>query len=238
MGDRIELGDVVISVSRKAIKHIHLSVHPQHGRVTLVAPIGTRADVARAHAISKLPWIRRQQASFRAQPREPVRAFVTRESHLVWGRLHLLQVVERDEKPSVTIDHRRIRLVVRPGSDQTKRAEVIHDWHKSLLHDVLPPLIKAWEKKLRLSVARYFLQRMKTKWGSCNPRARTIRLNTELVRKPRDLLEYVVVHEMIHFLEPTHGKRFVTLLDRHYPTWREARMELNDLPLAAESWRE
>ena len=87
-------------------------------------------------------------------------------------------------------------------------------------------------------MSKYFLQRMKTKWGSCNPRARTIRLNTELVKKPRDLLEYVVVHEMLHFLEPRHGKRFVTLLDRHYPTWREARMELNDLALSAESWRE
>jgi len=79
---------------------------------------------------------------------------------------------------------------------------------------------------------------MKTKWGSCNPRARNIRLNTELVKKPKDLLEYVIVHEMAHLLEPSHNEHFVAILDEHYPTWREARAELNELPLGAEVWKE
>lgn len=78
---------------------------------------------------------------------------------------------------------------------------------------------------------------MKTKWGSCNHSAGNIRLNTELVKKPKDLLEYVIVHELAHLLEPTHSYRFVAILDEHYPTWREARAELNDLPLSAEIWK-
>ena len=127
---------------------------------------------------------------------------------------------------------------MRPGSDARKRAEVIHEWHKALLHDVVPGVIRRWEPKLGVRVAGYFLQRMKTKWGSCNHGAGHIRLNTELVKKPKDLLEYVIVHEMIHLLEPTHSERFVALLTKHYPTWREARAELNDLPLSAEMWRE
>ncbi|MNR41242.1 SprT-like family protein [compost metagenome] len=77
---------------------------------------------------------------------------------------------------------------------------------------------------------------MKTKWGGCNHRVGTIRLNTELIKKPKDLLEYVVVHEMLHLIEPNHSPRFMGLLDKHYPSWREARAELNELPLAAESW--
>ena len=84
----------------------------------------------------------------------------------------------------------------------------------------------------------YYLQRMKTRWGACNHRAGTIRLNSELVKKPRDLLEYVIVHEMAHLLEPTHNDRFVAILDTQFPTWREARSELNELPLSAESWKE
>ena len=100
----------------------------------------------------------------------------------------------------------------------------------------MPGLIKKWEAKLGVSVADYHLQRMKTKWGGCNHRAGTIRLNTELVKKPRDLLEYVIVHEMVHLLEPTHSERFVALMTKHYPGWREARAELNELPLAAEAW--
>jgi hypothetical protein len=114
----------------------------------------------------------------------------------------------------------------------------MHEWHKSLLHKVVPALIQKWEPKLGVKVHRYFLQRMKTKWGSCNHRAGHIRLNTELVRKPRDLLEYVVVHEMLHLVEPTHNERFIRLQNKHYPAWREARAELNELPLGAERWSE
>jgi predicted metal-dependent hydrolase len=141
-----------------------------------------------------------------------------------------------DAKPCVTLDHKRLTLTVRPGADAQKRAEVIHEWHKSLLHAVVPALIQKWEPKLKVNVSSYFLQRMKTKWGSCNPRDKNIRLNTELVKKPKDLLEYVIVHEMAHLLEPTHSERFVALLDKHYPSWREARAELNELPLSAETW--
>ena len=238
MADTIHLGEIAIAVTRKDVKHVHLSVHPPHGRVTLVAPKTIRAEVIRAYAVSRLGWIRDQQRRLRAQPRETPRQFATRESHHLWGRRYLLTLREENAKPSVKLSHRRITLTVRPASDGTKRQEVLHEWHKSLLHGVVPGLIGKWERKLEVEVAAYFLQRMKTKWGSCNNRARTIRLNTELVKKPKDLLEYVIVHEMLHLLEKTHNDRFVALLDRYYPPWREARAELNELPLTAEVWRE
>lgn len=237
MTETIQLGDVSIHVTCKAVKNVHLSVYPPEGRVTLVAPTGTRLDVARAYAISKLGWIRKQQAILHHQARETPRQFVGRESHYVWGRRYLLAVEYVDARPCVKCDHLRITLCVRPGSDRRKRAEVIHNWHKSLLHEVIPPLIRKWEVRLGVQVAGYFLRRMKTRWGSCNHRAGHIRLNTELVKKPKDLLEYVIVHEMAHLREPAHNDRFVALLDRHYPTWREARAELNDLPLAAVTWK-
>jgi hypothetical protein len=236
MFETIHLGELTIEVSKKDIKHVHLSVHPPYGRVSLVAPKATRLEVARAYAISKLGWIRRQQQKLNSQARETPRQFIERESHYLWGRRHLLTVVERDAKPSVAIDHKRITLMVRPGSTATKRAEVIHEWHKGLLHHVVPAIIQKWEPKLGVKVSGYFLQRMKTKWGSCNHRESHIRLNTELVKKPKDLLEYVIVHEMAHLLAPTHSDRFVAILDKHYPTWREARAELNELPLSAEAW--
>lgn len=238
MKDTIHIGDLSIAVTRKDIKNVHLSVHPPDGRVTLSAPSATRLDVARAYAITRLGWIRQHQAKLKNQARETPRQYIDRESHYLWGRRHLLSVAYRDVKPSVSLDHKRITLTVRPGSDAQKRAEIIHDWHKSLLHAVVPALIKKWELKLKVKVSGYFLQRMKTKWGSCNHRAGHIRLNTELVKKPKDLLEYVVVHEMAHLLEPTHTERFIGILDQHYPSWREARAELNELPLTAEAWKE
>ena len=237
MTDTIELGDIVITMTRKAVKHVHLSVHPPHGRVSLVAPTGTRAEVARAYAISKLAWIRSQQARLQGQARESRRRFLTRESHFLWGRRYLLTVVETDAKPSVRISHKRITISVRPGASTAKRAEVLHLWQKALLHAQVPALIAKWEGRLGVSIDGYFLQRMKTKWGSCNHRARTIRLNTELVKKPKDLLEYVVVHEMAHLLAPTHSEEFVRVLEQAYPGWREARGELNALPVGAETWK-
>ena len=121
MSETIQIGDISILVNRKDVKHVHLSVHPPSGRVTLVAPAGTRLEVARAYAISKLGWIREQQAKLRSQAREAPRKFVERESHYLWGRRHLLTVVYRDAKPSVPLDHRRITLTVRPGSTAQKR---------------------------------------------------------------------------------------------------------------------
>lgn len=238
MAETIKLGDVVIAVTRKDVKNVHLSVHPPAGRVTLVAPTGSRLEIVRAYAATRIGWILSQQERLREQVREQPRQFVERETHYLWGRRHLLSVVEKDEKPSVSLSHRRITLSVRPGSDRAKREAVMHEWHKSLLHEAVPELIKKWEPRLGVKISGYFLQRMKTKWGGCNSRTGNIRLNTELVKKPTDLLEYVLVHEMIHLIEPKHSERFIVLLSKHYPTWREARQELNELPLATETWRE
>jgi len=232
--ERIVLGEITIAVTRKAVRNVHLSVHPPDGRVTLVAPSDTRLEVARAYAIAKLGWIRDQQEKLRGQARETPRQYVERESHYLWGRRYLLSVVEKDEKPSVKLDHKRIILTIRPGSSRENRADVMHAWQRQRLHEAVPPLVKKWQKRLDVKVSRYFLQRMKTKWGGCNPKSSTIRLNTELVKKPKDLLEYIIVHEMIHLIEPTHNDRFISILEENYPAWRESRDELNSLPLSDE----
>lgn len=237
MPETFRLGDIAISVTRKAIKHVHLSVYPPAGLVSMVAPRGTRLEVARAYAVSKLGWIREQQAKLRGQAREGARKFVGRETHYIWGRRYLLEVREADVKPSVKLSHRKMTLSVRPGSTQAKRAEVMYEWHRQLLHEALPPVIKKWEARLKVKVSGYFLQRMKTRWGGCNCCAGNIRINTELVKKPKDLLDYVVLHEMLHLITPKHDERFLGLLTKHYPNWREARQELNDLPLGHERWQ-
>lgn len=232
MTKTLQVGDIPIALTLKDVQNVHLSVHPPDGRVTLVAPTATRPDVARAYAISKLTWIRQQQQQLTTQARETPRQHIERESHYLWGRRYLLSVVTHNAKPSITLDHKRITLHIRPDTDADHRAKIFHTWHKSLLHEAVPPIIEKWETKLGVNVSSYFLQRMKTKWGSCNYAAKNIRLNTELVKKPKDLLEYVIVHELTHLIEPNHSDHFITLLDQHYPAWREARAELNELPLS------
>jgi predicted metal-dependent hydrolase len=223
----ILLGDLKIAVTRKRIRNVHLRVHPPDGRVTISAQMSARLRVIKAFAASRLEWIRRQQQRVSGQPRETPRQFVTGESHPLWGRPHLLSVVERAGRAAVAIDDARLTLFIRPGSDTARRARVLHTWHRTLLEEALPPLIQKWEGQLNVQVKGYYLRRMTTRWGTCNYRTKYIRLNTELVTKPSHLLEYVVVHEMVHLIVPNHGARFIALMNEHYPSWREARSELN-----------
>jgi len=237
MQDRLQLGDVVLDVHRKEIKNVHLSVHPPSGHVTVAAPSHMTLDKLRIYAISKLDWIREQQRKIRAQDRETPREYRELESHYLWGKRYLLSVVEKNGSPTVELSHSKMVLEVRPGADATKRQEVLDRWYREQLKAEMPRLIERWEPKLNVKVRAFYVQRMKTKWGSCTPHRGTIRLNTELAKKPKRCLEYLVVHEMVHLIEPTHNERFVALMDHHLPNWRETRNVLNDLPVRHESWR-
>jgi predicted metal-dependent hydrolase len=230
------LNGMRVDVVRKDIRNVHLSVHPPAGRVRIAAPRLLSDGAIRSFAIRKLGWIRRQQARLQEQERETPREFLDRESHFVWGRRLLLRVVEADGAPRVELAPRRLTLYVRPGTSASKRARLLDEWYRAQIRAALPPFLSRWASVAGVTVRRVFVQRMKTKWGSCNPRAGTIRLNTELARKPPECLEYLVVHELAHLLEPTHNPRFVALMDRFLPAWQSVRQTLNRLPVCHEDW--
>jgi len=227
----IQLSNISIKVIRKDVKNTHLSVYPLDGSVVLVTPKKTRHEVARAYAISKIHWIRAQQNKFKKQEREFLLKFIDRESHYLWGRRYLMKINYKKEKPSVSFSNKQIVLKVRPRSSKKKREKVIYNWHKMLLYTYVRELIQKWERKLGVKVSGHFIRKMKTRWGSCNKSLGYIRLNTELVKKPKELVEYVVIHEMVHLIESKHNDRFIKILDKHSPFWRDARSELNQLPL-------
>lgn len=236
MAAKLQLGGLTVDVAFKAIKNVHLSVHPPGGRVSISAPHRMNLDAVRLFAISKLDWIRRQQKKIREQEREPVREYLERESHYVWGKRYLLGVIERDGPSSVALSHSKLLLHVRPGAPDERRREVVEAWYRNEVKRAIPTLIAKWEPLLQVRVGRFFVQRMRTKWGSCNPVRRSIRLNTDLAKKPRECLDYVVVHEMVHLLEPTHNARFVAFMDRFMPNWKVHRDALNRLPVRHEDW--
>jgi predicted metal-dependent hydrolase len=233
---QIKLGDIAVDVLRKDIKNVHLSVYPPNGRVRLAAPTHMSPETIRVFAISKLSWIRQQQKKLRAQERETPREFLNRESHYVFGRRCLLKVEEHDAAPRVELRHSKLTMYVRPHASLETKQTVLDDWYRDQLRQAVTPLIEKWEPLLRVKVKRVFVQRMKTRWGSCNHTARTIRLNAELAKKPRDCLEYIVVHEMVHLLEPTHNARFVALMDKAMPKWEIHRAQLNRLPVRHAAW--
>lgn len=236
MVTQLEIGDVAVDVLRKDIKNVHLSVHPPTGRVRISAPARMSLDTIRVFAISKLGWIKQHQRKVRDQDRESPRDYIERESHYLWGRRYLLNVVEGAQPPGVELSQSRMALHVRPGTPHLRRQAIMDEWYRGQLREAVPPVIAKWERLIGVKVAGFFVQRMKTRWGSCNASAHTIRLNTDLAKKPRECLEYLVVHEMVHLLEPTHNARFVTLLDGFLPNWRSLRDTLNSLPVRHENW--
>ena len=236
MQAEIKLGDIAVVVVRKDIKNVHLSVHPPTGRVTIAAPLRLSLDTIRVFAISKLSWIRQQQKKLHEQEREAPREYLNRESHYVWGERYLLKVIEADGPATIEISHRKMIFRTRPDWTQAKKQARLEAWYREQLKAAVPPLVAKWERLMAVKVERVFVQHMKTRWGSCNHKSGTIRLNTELAKKPRECLEYLVVHEMVHLLEPTHNARFVALMERFMPKWQYRREILNRLPVRQESW--
>ncbi|APW58603.1 M48 family metallopeptidase [Paludisphaera borealis] len=236
MATVIQLGDITVDVVLKDIQNVHLSVYPPAGRVRIAAPRRMSLDTIRVFAISKLGWIKQQQRKLREQERETPREYVPRESHYLWGNRYLLRVVEQEAPAALELGHRRITLRVRPGTSDDKKAAIVEQWYRDQLRQAVPPLLAKWEPVLGVKLERFFVRRMKTKWGSCTHGKSTIRLNTELAKKPPECLEYIVVHELAHLLEPTHNARFVAIMDRVMPQWAFRRKQLNRLPVRHEEW--
>ncbi|HEX7708320.1 MAG TPA: SprT family zinc-dependent metalloprotease [Thermoanaerobaculia bacterium] len=236
MVSRLKLNDVEIEIVLKDIRNVHLSVHPPSGRVRLAAPRRMKSEQIRLFAISRLAWIRAQQTKLRAQERETAREYINRESHWVWGKRYLLVLKPATGRAVIELRHRTIALHIEADASQEAREAAVEDWYRKQLKGAVPPLLARWQTRVGVDVERFFVQRMKTKWGSANQNARTIRLNTELAKKPPECLEYLVVHELVHLIEPTHNARFVALMDRHLPQWRFHRDTLNRLPVREERW--
>lgn len=231
MVSELRFGEISVDVVLKDIKNVHLSVHPPTGRVRIAAPCSMTSETIRLFAISRLGWIKRQQRKQLAQERETPREYIERESHYLWGRRYLLRIDEEASRNYVAIDHRTIELGTPKGADADKRRAILDNWYREQLRTASAELIDKWQERLGVEVKRLFIQRMKTKWGGSSPHRRTIRLNLELAKKDLECLDYVILHEMAHFIVPHHGDSFVALLDQHMPNWRHVRKHLNDLPL-------
>jgi len=234
---QITVNGLLVDVVRKDIKNLHLAVYPPNGRVRVAAPLRVDDEAVRLAVISRLAWIKRQQAKFEGQERQSAREYVSGESHYYQGNRYLLNVVYHDAPPKVVIRNKTtLDLFVRRGSDTAQRERVLLAWYRKELKQMVPPLIVKWETIIGVEIADWGVKQMKTKWGSCSIEARRIWLNLELIKKPAHCLEYIVVHEMVHLLERHHDDRFIAYMDQFMPQWRFLRDELNKEPLGHATW--
>lgn len=236
--DYLNVSGINVDVVYKDIKNLHISVYPPVGRVRVAAPLQMAEDSIRLAIVQRLSWIRKQQEQLLSADRLSEREMVSGESHFLWGQRLRLRVIESGEKVTISRNGEKLEMYVPPETNKEIRRELLDDWYRLQLRTAISDLLPKWELATGLSVHRWTVRRMKTKWGSCNPETKNIWFNLELAKKHPSCLEYIAIHEMAHFQERTHNEKFVRLMDGFLPNWRSVRDQLNSEPLKAESWNE
>ena len=233
----LQLGSIEVLVVYKPIKNLHLTILPPDGRVRVSAPENMNENTIRTMLAVKLPWIKQQQKKFRAQERQTKREYLSGETVYFLGRKYKLELTYKDEAPKVFIKGKtKIILQTRPNATVDKKAEVFNDWLRQELKPIITELVTVWKTKLKVQVKSWQIKEMKTKWGTCNNRNKTILFNLELAKKPIACIEYVVVHELTHLIERTHNEHFINVLDTNLPKWRSIKDDLNRFILSYQNW--
>ena len=232
----LTVGGLDVDVVYKEIKNLHIGVYPPMGRVRVAAPEQMDDDQVRLAVVNRLSWIKRQREQLCAAERQTKREMVTGESHYVWGSRLRLKVKERPGRAHVEVDGDRLLMYIPQGTSTDRRRELIDRWYRDQLRQAAAPVITSWERKVGVTVPKWSIRRMKTKWGSCNRVSGHIWFNVELAKKHPECLEYLAVHEMTHLIERSHSERFTKLMDKAMPDWRARRDRLNEAPLGHEQW--
>ena len=227
-----EIGGIEVEIlKKKNLKNIYIRVNPPEGHVVISAPTLCSDDEIRNFVLKKMPEINRVREKFKSQPRQSEREYVSGESYYLWGNPYRLEVIYGAKKTSVRKTPNKIILKVPDDTDLEKRRFALTEWYRSELKRVLDIVSIKCEKGTGLKASEYRVKNMKTRWGTCNIDKRRIWINLQLVKKPMECLEYVLIHELVHLVEKNHTHRFHALVEQYYPTWKEARERLNELPL-------
>lgn len=229
----IEIAYLSVELVRKPIKNLHIGVYPPAGRVRVAAPPAVSEDAVRVAVLTRLPWIKKKQREFAGQARQSERRYISGETHFVFGKpLRLLVKPASRNRPAIQLDaSNRLTMTVPAGATAEQKARWMLEWYRAQLRDRASPRISKWSERLGVADPRWGIKLMRTKWGSCNPDKRLVWLNLDLSRKPIAALDYVILHEMAHFVSPRHDDVFVRVLDKNMPGWRQIRADLNALPL-------
>jgi predicted metal-dependent hydrolase len=233
----MKVSSLTIETIRKDIKNIHLGVYPPNGRIRMAVPLRTSDESARLFAISKTPWIKKQQKLFSKYPRQTPRKYVSGETHYIFGKVYLLDVIPSDESAKIKIKKMtHIELYVKPKTTIKQKEKLFENFYRSELNNIISKSIKKWEKKVGVKVKELKIKKMKTKWGTCNDEDKRIWLNLELAKKPFHCIDYVLVHELVHLKERKHNDKFIKLLETAYPKWQQHKEELNHGILSHFEW--
>ncbi|MDR0731609.1 MAG: M48 family metallopeptidase [Treponema sp.] len=236
MAELLLVGNFRVEIEYKRVKTLRLTLYPPEpgapaalpglGHIRVSAPPHTPRQLIQNFVISKTAWIEKHRARFHGNLR------ATRpcdnETCYVWGLPHRLELTERQGRPRIVLAEGRILMSVRPGSTYEQRQKFLDRWYRDRCKEAAIRVTKFWEPRIGVTVQMIYYRKMKSHWGSCNYVKKTIRLNTELAKKAPECLEYVVLHEMLHMLEPSHNRNFYRLMDHYLPSWKAIRKKMNN----------
>ena len=233
----LSVGGMSVDLVRKSIKNLHLGVYPPDGRVRVAAPWHVSEDAIRLAVATRVAWINRQRRKFATQDRQTQRQYISGETHYFLGRGYRLQVISGGGSYRVRVrGSSKIELYVPAEADRDSREQAMLRWYRRELRKRVEVEAAKWAVRLGIEPPLISIKQMRTKWGTSNPRARRIWLNLELAQKHLHCISYIVLHELIHFRHRKHDGEFIANLDLMMPAWRGIKTELNQLPLAYQTW--
>ena len=224
---RVVINGIEVSVTKKALKNMHLYVKPPDGHVEVSAPIYLSDESIELLIRTKIDWIRRQQEKFDRQPRQTAGEYVSGDSLYVWGRQYELLVKYSNKGNSLILDGDKAVLTVRENSTAKQRGKDVNEWYRGILKAEIERVLPKWEQITGLHPDGWQTKNMTTRWGTCNVKTHKIWLNLQLAKKAPECLEYVILHELVHLEEKSHNEKFVALMDKYMPNWRDIRKKLN-----------
>ncbi|MCR5317735.1 MAG: M48 family metallopeptidase [Treponema sp.] len=224
---QIIVSGIDVQVNQKNIKNMHLYVKPPLGNVLVSAPLLMTKRSIENFVRVNLGWIKNQQEKYINQPRMTSRQYVSGETYYIWGKQCFLEFVASGKK-SFKIDGNKIILGMKKNTSAEQREKFIREEFRKILVEQLNRLIPKWEDATGLYCDTFKTKYMLTRWGTCNSQAKRIWINLQMVEKPLECLEYIVLHELVHLKVHNHGKDFIAMMDKYMPDWKDRKNLLNE----------
>jgi predicted metal-dependent hydrolase len=224
-----------VELTRKPIKYIYLRINTTNNNLRVNAP--THVSLAEIEKLirKKTAWIdiKRRQAK---EYRRVESRYGSGEIHYFKGQPLQLELVTGTKNSTLISGTQGPILQLPQDAERGTKAKLLQKLYNDYLNEIVPPLLETWQQRIGVRINEWRLRTMKTRWGTCNIGKRRIWLNRELAKRSEVMVEYIIVHELIHLLERYHNKRFYAFMDRFLPDWRERKKLLNT-PLLTQDTR-
>lgn len=213
--NKIVIGGQEVFLVKRKMKSIKIAVK-ENGDVVVSFPSGVPMKTVCGFVESKKDWIEKMQAQLKTANKKDLG-----NGARVWvlGKEYVVKRIVGEKNKAKILGEEIVFWVVNENDESTIK-KLFWGICKKELKKVLPKYFEKWGKTTGLEVKGFSVRDMATRWGSCNPKKQTISINVRVAEKPLVCLDYLVLHEMAHIVEPSHNQNFKNFLSRYMPSWK------------------